>query len=374
MYPLADMKPLIAAMALVVFFSPNGFSEIENKITIFEQQLDGEKAIIMENAFYRATFVPARAMWPLWYYYKPTGHEVFLKREKTADAYGANDGLVVCLPWMGDTLRHLPDKGLLKTAPWETSIERKPGQAVAVGRKQIEYPDLTTGRTNRLAFNISVAGQAEHSQLKMEYQIENIGQETAKFIFVGHARVAIGGSYDEGDYVYVPGKKCWVGDFKWPVLEKQGVKPYQWTSWPIEGVVDFAFKPEAERKGKYIYAFVPSSWAVVGNNKSREFAFFCCSPITIGSRIQATPYYCIVHRDADYLLELSLTPELDARNWDKPGAVSSLEPGEKAAFTMYMTIGQNLAKDDILRIRKATQKFIKIRSKSGMSKTLLLAP
>lgn len=340
---------------------------------ISEQQLGGEKAIIMENAFYRATFVPARAMWPLWYYYKPTGHEVFLKKEVAA-AYQGDDGLVLCLPWVGDTLRRVANKGLLKTAPWEISMRQRGEEAVAAGRKQIEYPDLTTGKTNRLAFFITTTGQAESSQLQMKYEIENTGNEPAKFMFIGHARIAMGGSYDEGDYVYAPGPKCWVGDFKWPALEKQGIKPYQWTTWPIEGVIDFVPKPKTERKGEFVYAFVPSSWAVVGDNKSKEFTLFYCSPITIGSRIQTAPYYCILHRDGDYLLELSITPELDAKNWDKPWATSSLKPGEKASFTVYMTVGQNLGKDEIKHIQNVTPQSIEIEDKSGESKTILLTP
>lgn len=361
---------LAVAVGLI---SLNVFGDKENEMKISEQQLDGEKAIVMENSIYRATFVPARAMWPLWYFYKPTDHEVFVKKETAAGAYKSDDGMVLCMPWVGDSLKRVATKGLLKTAPWETHIEQQPGKAMAVGRKAIEYSDLTTSKTNCLLFTITASGQAQHSQIKLDYLIENIGRETAKFMLVSHARIAIGGSYDEGDYVYAPGPKCWVGDFKWPALDKQGVKPYQWTAWPIEGAVDFAPKPKSECKGEFVYAFVPSSWAVVGDNKSKEYTLFYCSPVSIGSQTQATPYYCILRRDGDYLLELGLTPELDAKYWERPEATASLKPGEKASFTLHITVGQNLGKDDVLRIKNVTHKSIELEDKSG-PKTISLTP
>lgn len=360
-----------AALAGLAVLNVSGAGE--NMITVSEQQLDGEKAFVMENALYRATFVPERAMWPLWYYYKPTGHEVFLKKEASA-AYKGDDGLVLCLPWVGDTLGRVANKGLLKTAPWETAVQRGNDGASIAGRKQIEYPDPATGKTNRLAFKVSVTGSVKHSQLKMDYEIENIGRETARFMFIGHARLALGGSYDQGDYVYAPGPKCWVGNFKWPALEKQGIKPYQWTAWPIKGAIDFVPRPQAECKGEYLYAFVPSAWAVVGDDKSKEFAFFYSSPITIGKETRSTPYYCILRRDGDYLLELSVTPELDAKNWAEPWATASLNPGEKAGFTVYLAVGQGLGREDAPRIQNAAPQSIQLTDKSGKLRTISLTP
>ncbi|MDD5678544.1 MAG: hypothetical protein PHW60_11215 [Kiritimatiellae bacterium] len=327
--------------------------------------------MIMENAYFQSIMVPGKAMLPATYLNKSTGHDVFLRRAKLEESFLSLDGLYDCLPWVGDSKKRGATKGLLRTATWQIKTENTGDKATARFSTDISYTDFTTGKTNRLAFAKTITGSSKHAQLRMDYEIENTGLENAKFIFVGHARVAAGGTYDRGDYVYVPGTNCWVMDFKWPALEKLGAKPYSWARWPVEGVIDFTPKEGPEKKGEYIYAFVPASWAVVGDEKSKEYAVFHCSSVRLGKTVLPEPYWCILHRDGDYILELSLSRDLDAANWDKAWATVALAPGETAHFTVCMTLGQGLVKADFEKVTEAAAERLVFSGASGQTNSVL---
>jgi len=335
------------------------------KISVREETMSGERAVILENSFFKSVIIPGKAMFPATYFYKPSGHDVFFRRETMEQSFLSLDGFFDCLPWVGDSRKRGASKGLLKTAAWQTDARVDGGVATLAFRTVISYPDFTTGRTTELAFAKTMVASEKHAQLRMDYEIENKGRDKARFIMVGHARVAAGGKYDRGDYIYAPGTNCWVTEFKWPALDKLGVKPYSWTPWPIEGVVDFAPKEGPEKKGDSVYAFVPASWSVIGDEKSREYVLFHYSPVQLGKAIMRQPFACILHRDNDYLLEISLSRDIDAKNWDEPWATASLAPGEKAQFTVYMTPGQGLVKADFEKVTQVTPDRLVIGGASG---------
>lgn len=324
------------------------------KISVKEESISGERALIVENAYFKSIIIPGKAMFPATYLYKPSGNDVFLRRENIEQSFSALDGLYECLPWVGDSKKRGESKGYLKSAVWKTSTSVDAGIATLKFSTEISYPDFTTGKTTQLAFAKTIMASSKHAQLRMDYEIENKGGDKARFMMVAHARVAAGGKYDTGDYIYAPGAKAWVADFQWPALDKLGAKPYSWTAWPIEGVGDFTLKVGADKKGDYIYAYVPASWTVLGDEKSREYVLFYYSPINLGKTVQPQPYACILHREHDYLLEIGLSHEIDARNWDEPWATVSLDTGEKANFTIYMTPGQGLGKADFERATEVT--------------------
>lgn len=337
------------------------------KITLKEEAISGERAIIMENSFFKSIIIPDKAMFPATYLYKPTGHHVFLQRATVEESYANLDGLYDCLPWVGDSKKRGETKGLLKTAVWQVETGIEGDKATARFNTDITYADLTTGKTNRLAFVKAITGSGSHAQLRMDYEVENIGVENAKFILVGHTRIAAGGTYDSGDYVYVPGTNCWITEFKWPALDVPGVKPYSWAHWPVEGVIDFAPKVGADKKGEYIHAFVPAPWAVVGDGKSSEYTVFNCSPVRIGKTMLPQPYWCILHRDNDYILELSMSRDIDAKNWDESWATVALAPGEKLLFTLSMTPGHGLLKADFEKVIEASPAQLIISGSTGQT-------
>ena len=332
-------------------------------ITLKEELVGGERTVVMENACFQSTMIPGKAMLPATYLYKPTGHDVFLRRARLEQSFESLDGLYDCLPWVGDAKKRGASKGLLRTATWEVATQVVDGAATARFATEIAYPDFTTGKTNRLAFAKTISGSRGRAQLRMDYEVENVGREAAKFILVGHGRVAAGGTYSRGDYVYVRGTNCWLAEFKWPALEKAGAKPYSWAAWPVEGVMDFAPKSGAEAKGEYVYAFVPASWAAVGDEEGREYTIFQCSPIRLGQAVLPMPYWCVLHRDGDYILELSLSRNLDAGNWDESWATVTLEPGAKATFTVHMTPGQGLGKADFEKVTEISPARLVVEGK-----------
>ena len=341
------------------------------EIVLTEEMTNGEHAVIMENAYYRCVMIPGKAMLPAIYLYKPTNHDVFLRRSDIKESFANLDGFYDCLPWVSDRMKRGASKGLLRTAIWQTRVAVAGDCASAVFATEIAYPDFGTGQTSRLAFVKTLIGSNRHAQLRMDYEVENRGQSKARFILVGHARVAGGGTYDSGDYVYVPGTNCWLGEFKWLALAKKGVIPYSWTSWPMEDIVDFVPRDGSERKGDYVYAFVPASWAVVGDEKSKEYTVFQCSPVRLGKTVIPVPYWCVLHRDGDYLLELCLSRNLDAGNWNEPWATVGLEPGEKATFTIWMTPGQGFTKVDFESVTEATPDRLVISGTPGESPGLI---
>jgi len=320
------------------------------RIKLTETEEAGAKLYHMENAYYQAVFAPAQAMFPLYYEYKPSGKNILVRKPDVAASFRSRDGIQLCLPCVGGIPDRLASKGYLNTAVWETSAAVKDGLATLVARTAIAYNDPLSGAPARLGFSATVTGTAGSSRLQTDFLIENTGEHPARLMFVAHARLAPEGAYREGDYIWAPAERCWISDFQWPALTAAGVTPHSWTAWPIPGMDTFAPKAPGEKRGDFAYAFIPANWLVVGNDRTENFVVFQASEIKIGPRFQPSPYYCVLRRDGDYLLEVGVSRELDARYWDDPEAVVALAPGEKLSYSLHLAAGQGLARAKAQRI------------------------
>lgn len=333
-----------------------------NTIAIQEQTIEGEQAVVLENAYYKAILLPQRATLPLTFFYKPGGKDLLVRRKTIQDGIASRDGLMDCLPWVGDSSRKQQDKGLLHTAQWQVRCEQKADEAVFTGQTEIHYRDPANDQPADLRFSKTIAGSSRHAQLRMDYEVSNIGKTEARLMLVAHPRITAGGAYRKGDYVFVPGTNCWIGQFQWFSLAKEGARPFSWISWPREDIINYEPKTGAQAKGDYVYAFVPANWAVIGNDASKEFILFQCSPLKVGTKTQDMPFFCVLHRDGDYLLEMCVSRELDAANWSQPGATLSLKPGEKLAFTLTLTPGRGLDQKKIRSITRIDHDQVVLKS------------
>ena len=115
------------------------------KISVKEESISGERALIVENAYFKSIIIPGKAMFPATYLYKPSGNDVFLRRENIEQSFSALDGLYECLPWVGDSKKRGESKGYLKSAVWKTSTSVDAGIATLFST-EISYPDSRRAR------------------------------------------------------------------------------------------------------------------------------------------------------------------------------------------------------------------------------------
>ncbi len=333
-----------------------------NGITITEQTIEGEQAVVMENQFYKTILLPRRAMLPLTFLYKPTGKELFARRADLPTGIKREDGMILCLPWVGDSLKKGPSKGLLRTAQWTVQTQQEQNRALLEGWTEIAYNDPVSSQPTALRFEITVTGTDFSPALASAYRIINTGSTEARFIFAAHPRMTAGGDYQDGDYVFIPGDKCWIGDFKWTALAEQNIQPNSWVKWPMDDLIRFTPKTGEQAQGEFAYAFVPASWAAIGNNHSKEFIVFHAGKIKIGTETQATPYFCLLHRDKDYLLETSLSRALGTANWSEPWSAINLPAGQEAAFSLTFIPGTGLDEKDFRNVMEATPEHLMIKT------------
>lgn len=108
---------IICMLCLIQLLINRGSFAMEIKEVVIE----GKKVVVMENRFYSSILIPEKAMLPLTYKFKPTGNNVFIRRENLERSFAWYDGLVDCLPWVSD--RKFPVKGLLNS--WKAAIHKK---------------------------------------------------------------------------------------------------------------------------------------------------------------------------------------------------------------------------------------------------------
>ncbi len=312
----------------------------------------------IENASYHAVFVPERAMFPLYYNFKPTGKDILVRKAEVATSLRSRDGIQLCLPCVGGIKDRLATKGYLDTAVWDTQLTSDGKSAVLTARTTIDYADPLTDVPARLSMDITCTGAAAHARLSTLYQIKNIGEHPARLMFFAHARLAPEGEYKSGDYIHTPSTRCWISDFNLPVLSDAGVQPHSWIDWPVPGMDTFEPKDPAEQLRHQAYAFIPANWTVIGNDHTGNFIAFHTSEIKLGATTLPEPYFCILRRDTDYLLEIGVSRELDARYWDLPGATVLLAPGEVLSYTMHFAGGRGLKRADAQGISEVTPERI----------------
>jgi hypothetical protein len=359
---------LIMGLTFAVGAAPSGAAGI--KLT--ESEEDGVKLYRMENGYYDAIFVPAQAMFPLYFKNKQTGKDILVRKADLASSFRSRDGIQLCLPCVGGIPDRLASKGYLNTTTWETTTSVKKDQATLTSLATIDYNDPVSGTPTRLAITVTVIGTARSSRLQTDFTIKNIGAQPARFMFVAHARLAPEGAYKEGDYIWAPAERCWISDFQWPALANAGVPPHSWTAWPVPGMDTFAPKAPEEKRGDFAYAFIPVNWLVVGNDHTENFVVFQSSRIKIGNRFRSSPYFCVLRRDGDYLVEVGVSQELDARYWENPGAVAVLEPDESLAYSLHMAAGQGLTHSETRNILAVRPDRIVCQPEKGAAKTIRL--
>lgn len=348
-----------------------GISNASTGIKISETAEAEVRLFHIENDLYHAVFLPGHAMFPLYYTYKPSGKDVLVRKADVAKSIRSRDGIQLCLPWVGVSKRSQQSKGLLRGADWEISTVSEPARVVLNAETTINYEDPVSFIPAKLDFSIQVTGVAGSSRIKMDYEIFNTGTNQANFMFVAHGRLAPDGEYKHGDYIFAPSEKCWISDFQWPVLSNAGVTPQSWTKWPVPGMDEFTVKPPEEKHRDFAYAFVPAPWLITGNNDSKNFVFFHSSPINIGKKVQEHPFFCVLRRDDDYLVEIGVSRELTVKYWENAGAVVTLAPEEKLSFTIHMAAGSGLTKADAALITDAQPDRIVFESEKNGKKTII---
>ncbi len=336
-----------------------------NSIRIAERTLDGEAAVVLANRFYESILLPHRAMMPLTLRVKATGKELFVRAPDMAAAVARQNGNMICLPWVSDALGKGASKGLLRTAEWRVTLEQDGGRAACRAETRIAYRDPVSGAPAALGFVQVTRGTADSPALAMDFAVSNPGAAEARCVFVAHPRVTPGGAYQAGDYVYVPGTNAWIGDFQWPSLSDAGVRPNQWMPWPRDDLMRFEPRTGSAAKGNYAYVFVPARWALMGNDRTREFLLFHASPLTLAGREQDGPYFCLLHRDGDYLLEISAARALGTDSWREPWGARTLAPGETLAYTLTLVPGRGLDYAAARRVTEATPARLLLAPESG---------
>ena len=121
-------------------------------IRIEARPADGEASLILENRFIQAILLPQRAAVPLTLTYKPTGQELFVRAADLKQGVARQHGNLLCLPWVGDTLKKGPAKGYLRTAEWRVSLEQDGERAACRAEADIAYRDPVTDHPASLRF------------------------------------------------------------------------------------------------------------------------------------------------------------------------------------------------------------------------------
>lgn len=345
---------------MFIDMSANGFSKTE---VVFFEECD-EKLIRIENRFFRAVFAPGQAIFPVTYHYKPTGNDMLIRRETLCDSFRIGDGIQLCLPWVGDSSRRLPSKGLLRRSEWRTErIENDEEQGFS-GETDISYCDPVTQIPAKLKTFVAVKAHGDSPSLTMDVRILNDGDRSARFMCAAHGRMAPGGEYRAGLYTHLPAERCWVGEFYWPVLKELGVKAHQWVDWPLNGVSEYS-PDTGPQMQEYVYVFVPAPWMAYGNENSGEVIFFSGGPVRVGEKIRGTPYFCLLRRSGDLLAEMSLTRQIDVQYWGERDAVMELAPGEQADFSWTFVSTHGLARDEVMQVKKVELQGIWLKCPDG---------
>jgi len=315
--------------------------EMNDQFRVWADNVEDRPLVYFENDLYQAVLVPELAMFPLFYFHKPSGGDFFIRRPEIERAFSQGDGLQFCLPWVGDTVGDHPSKGLLHSAEWQTSFDSDGKEGWLEARTEIDYTDPLSKIPCRLTCSVRVSGEMGSSVLTIKTQIANTGDSPAKFMFAAHARLAPDGMYRSGDFLLLDADRAWVGDSNWPPLEALGVKPHSWTEWPIPGVSPFLDGSEAAKRGEFIYAFLPATRLIAGNPVAKSLLLLDVKSMKINGK-PVPSYFCILRRHGDYLVEVSASRAIDVKHWADEGGTMELEPG--ASLTIVLGLSAEAAR------------------------------
>ena len=343
---------ILAALALVLAAGCGGMQVKESKMADCRMHT-------LENRFYSSVWVFDRAALPLTYTSKLTDNDFYLRRDTLEDGLKSFDGIVDCLPWVGG--KGVPAKALLPKADW--SIEREDdacGSVRMIGTTEIEYRDAVAEKPSRLRFRKTVRAAKDTSQIRMDYEIVNVGDGAATFTITAHGRVAPGGTRTEGDYFYAPGDRCWIGEqLTWEALIERGFALNTWQKWPIPEAT--RFQPNQPGVGT-VYAWIPTRWSAMGDPATGDAMVFWNTPLTIGGAEQDL-YTCFLRRKTDFLVEICGSRSLRYyENKDMEGALLTLAPKETCSFTICLAAYEGLNQPDFATAESVEPGYIVIET------------
>jgi len=329
---------------------------VNASLSIQKAEQNGEKVVVIENSYYRTVLAPTIARMPLSYYYKLTGNEEFIhpekKIKKDRGRFRYFGGVIDSIPSVSG-IEKWDRKGYLWRVPWQNKIERRGKWTRYMGQTDFNYKDPVSNEEYKLKFTKVITGYEGTSCLRMDYRIENIGDNQAKFLFSAHSRTGIGGSWNTGDYFWAPGEKCRFYDSDDP--RYKDTKEGTWLPWPLKEVTDFTLQKPS--KFRDIFIFLPSNWCVVGDNNTKEALFFVSSPIKIGKRKDIMKMGVYVTCKS-YVVEPCLTYYIDYKDWEKSNATVNLDSGEVCSFTLYMVAYHSITKEQVKKLEKVDFNYL----------------
>lgn len=324
-----------------------------SQVSLTRGERDGQPVYVIENKYVRSEIAHTRARSPLSYFDKITQVEQLRQLQPLNGNHGqhtSHGGVAEAVPWTGGS----PYMGYLWTQPWEMTARTYDDHVVLTGEITFPYPDPVTGRLCELRFQKTMTAYEGSTRLKMDYQIENVGDRPARFQHCVHGSPCVGGSCDDGDYFFAPGDRSWV---VWSSLFPQLKIPDQsWHAWPIEEAVDFV---HTEAEGG-LQLFVPAPWGVVGDDKTKEVMAMVSSPVTVGGTRQIPVYMGYTRGGENYYLEPSLTRHISNHDdrWEREGYSVDLERGEVCEYTVDMAMFHGVSKKQIRSVHSLTGDYL----------------
>ena len=321
------------------------------EVTLSLGERDGQPIYVFENEYLRSEIAHTRGRSPLSYFDKISGVEQLRQLEPLDRNHGrhySHGGVAECVPWTGGS----PYMGYLWTQPWEMTARTHDRRAELVGEVTFPYADPVTGRLCELRFEKRMTAYEGSTRLKMDYRIENVGERRARFQHCVHGSPCVGGECDEGDYFYAPGARCWVA---WSgLLPQYEIPDESWFKWPIPEAIDF--RPGGEGG---LQLFVPASWGVVGDDKTREVMAMVSSPVLAGGE-EIPVYMGYTRGEKTYYLEPSITRHISnqAERWEREGYSVDLERGEACVYTVDMAMFHGISKEQVRSVHALTGDYV----------------
>ncbi len=336
-------------------------------VSIKEEKLQGHRACVIENNFFKAVLLPDLARFPYSYVNKQTGHEYFhhpvpLSRpQRKFTFYG---GIADSLPWVDcvSGAKSFQDKGFLYTSPWKISTQKGKGWVEFRGQTGFWYLDPVTGKPGHLTYIKTIRAYDGSARLDMTQKIINSGTGDAKFTFAQHGRICIAG-FDDADYLYAPGTKAYVNYIQGNPrnLIKSGIVPGKSVRWPDKLLTEHIWTKRKQqlfagsRGNPGIFCFVPAYWGVAGDENHRESLWFISSPVRLAGK-QFVPQIGILNRKKDYLLELCTFPciTVEEDKWKQDKLVPILKPGESCRYSITLSPRTGVSKSDLPKVKQVT--------------------
>ena len=329
-----------------------------SQVSLSKSERDGQPIYVIENKYVRSEIAYTRARSPLSYFDKITQVEQLRQLAPLNGNHGkhtSHGGVAEAVPWTGGS----PYMGYLWTQPWQMTARTYDDHVVLTGEITFPYADPVTGRLAELRFQKTMTAYEGSTRLKMDYRIENVGDGPARFQHCVHGSPCVGGTCDDGDYFFAPGDRSWI---VWSsILPHLKIPDQSWHSWPIQEAVDFA--PSDAEGG--LQLFVPASWGVMGDDKTKEVMAMVSSPVMVGDR-EIPMYMGYTRGGENYYLEPSQTKHISNHDdrWEREGYSVDLDRGETCVFTVDMAMFHGVSKSQVTSVHSMTGDYLLLQAPS----------